>query len=103
MGTGNGRSGKPRFERRSYVIGPLWPRPKEEWAMQTEKTASKKGYSAIGRLLRVLGASACLWPSVAAAQPPNPTKSDIHGNTAAGSAALLSVTSGYNNTAIGID
>jgi hypothetical protein len=47
-----------------------------------------------------LVAAACLWPAVAGAQPPDPTDSDSHNNTAAGTDALLNVT-GYNNTAAG--
>jgi trimeric autotransporter adhesin len=52
--------------------------------------------------LRLLAAAACLWPSIAWAQPPNPTASDANGNTAAGTDALLNVT-GVSNTAIGRD
>jgi hypothetical protein len=71
--------------------------------MQTKVNASKQGHSGLRQSLRVIAIMACLAPAAAAAQPPNPTASDLQGNTAGGSDALLSVTSpGGNNTAFGI-
>src|SRR5690348_10855311 len=52
--------------------------------------------------LRLLTAAICLCPTIAGAQPPDPTASDANGNTAAGTDALLNVTGpGAANTAIG--
>jgi hypothetical protein len=54
------------------------------------------------KTLGLLVAAICFCPVVAGAQPPDPTASDAHGNTAAGTDALLNVTaSGYYNTAVG--
>ena len=59
--------------------------------MQLKQSAPKKCYR-IGMSLGALAAAACLWPAIAAAQPPDPTASDGNGNTAAGSNALFNVT-----------
>src|SRR6476659_7427683 len=88
--------------RRSCVIGPLWPRPKEEGAMQTKNDASKRAYSRIDRSLGIIAAAAFLWPAVAVAGQWNPTASDSNSNTAAGTSALETHGSGgYANTAMG--
>src|SRR5687767_13792071 len=69
--------------------------------MQTQDRAVMGRYhSRLCSSLRMVGAAACLWPALAAAQTWNPTGSDDHNNTAAGGDALDVVT-GYENTAIG--
>jgi hypothetical protein len=52
-------------------------------------------------LQRCLLAAAFLWPVIAVAQQPPTTPSDGHANTAAGTDALLHLTTGATNTALG--